>query len=85
VFAGDGSVIDVDDRGILSAVPSRLSTDNRTTLPVSSWAGPWPIAERWWDAGTARTANRFQVVDETGAAWLLVLEDHLWWAEARYD
>ncbi|MCU1558822.1 MAG: polymerase family protein [Microbacteriaceae bacterium] len=85
VFAGDGSVIDVDDRGILSAVPSRFSTDNRTTLPVSAWAGPWPIAERWWDAGTARTANRFQVVDETGAAWLLVLEDHLWWAEARYD
>ncbi|MET4783746.1 DNA polymerase Y family protein [Glaciihabitans sp. UYNi722] len=85
VFAADGSAVDVDDRGVLSAAPSRFSTDNRTIVPLSAWAGPWPIAERWWDAQTTRRANRFQMVDETGAAWLLVLEDHLWWAEARYD
>jgi protein ImuB len=85
VFAADDSAVDVDARGILSGVPSRFSADNRTILPISAWAGPWPIAERWWDADTSRTANRFQVVDETGTAWLLVLEDHLWWAEARYD
>ena len=85
VLAADGSSVDVDERGVLSAAPSRFSTDNRTLLPLSAWAGPWPITERWWDADDARNANRFQVVDETGAAWLLVLEDHRWWAEARYD
>jgi protein ImuB len=85
VFAADGSVVDIDERGILSAAPSSFSTDNRVLLPLSAWAGPWPIDERWWDADNSRSANRFQVVDETGGAWLLVLEAHLWWVEARYD
>jgi protein ImuB len=26
-----------------------------------------------------------QAVDSTGCAWLLVLDDGGWWAEARYD
>jgi protein ImuB len=29
--------------------------------------------------------NRFQLVDSAGGAWLLVLDDSGWWAEARYD
>jgi len=77
--------VDVDGRGELSGEPTRFSVDGRTLLSVVGWAGPWPIDVRWWDAGAARSASRFQVVDEHGGAWLLVLEDHLWWAEASYD
>ncbi|MEO6826202.1 MAG: DNA polymerase Y family protein [Microbacteriaceae bacterium] len=52
---------------------------------VAAWAGPWPIEERWWDADSARTVNRFQMVDADGAAWLLLYSNGQWWAEARYD
>ena len=80
-----GVAIDLDLRGVLSGTPARFSTDGRTLRPVAAWAGPWTSDERWWDADTFRRASRFQVVDDAGAAWLLVLDSHLWWAEARYD
>jgi protein ImuB len=54
-------------------------------LTVTGWAGPWPIAVRWWDREASMAASRFQVVDERGTAWLLVLENAQWWVEARYD
>ncbi len=85
VLSSDGSPVTVDGRGALSGVPSRFSADGTTLRTLSAWAGPWPIDERWWGAENSRRASRFQVVDETGAAWLLVLEDRLWWVEARYD
>lgn len=85
VLAADGLAVDLDDRGALSGTPSGFSTDGRTIVAVSAWAGPWPIQERWWDAANSRSASRFQFVDAAGLAWLLVLEDHRWWAEARYD
>jgi protein ImuB len=53
--------------------------------PLTAWAGPWPLEERWWDAAAARSTNRFQAVDGEGVAWLLVLDDEGWWAEGRYD
>lgn len=79
-----GNNVDVDERGLLTSVPAVLSPSPPTRSAISSWAGPWPITERWWDSA-GRTLNRFQMVDETGAAWLLLLEDHRWWAEASYD
>ncbi len=85
VLDAAGAPVDIDDRGLLSADPSRFSTDGRTIGTISAWAGPWAIDVRWWDAGSARRASRFQVVDDRGSAWLLVLEDHRWWVEARYD
>lgn len=80
-----GDTVDIDDRGLLTAIPARFSVDGRTLIGVRAWAGPWPIAVRWWDPATAQRASRFQVVDDVGAAWLLVLEDHRWWLEAKYD
>ncbi len=80
-----GNPVDVDPRGLLSADPAFFSAavdDGRR--PVHSWAGPWPISERWWDP-TGRVLNRFQLVDQSGSAWLLLLEDHAWWVEASYD
>lgn len=85
VFDVRGEAVRVDARGTLSGTPDRFSTDGRTLLGISAWAGPWPLNERWWDAARARSVHRFQVVDPAGSAWLLVLEGGLWRAEARYD
>jgi protein ImuB len=83
VFSASGEPVTVDARGRVSAPPAEFSA-GRTVLGVTAWAGPWPIDERWWSSD-ARRGYRFQTVDSTGCAWLLVLDDAGWWAEARYD
>lgn len=83
VFGARGATVAVDDRGVLSAPPVELSA-GPTVLRLTSWAGPWPIDERWWSED-AKRSWRFQAVDSTGCAWLLVLDGGGWWAEARYD
>lgn len=80
-----GRVVAVDDRGRLSGAPAVIVSPTGTRRDLTAWAGPWPIEERWWDAATARSAQRFQVVDTEGEAWLLVLDARGWWAEGRYD
>lgn len=85
VFAADGTAVAVDDRGQVLAPPIRFSTSDSRSRSLTAWAGPWPLAERWWEAGSAGRSWRFQAVDDTGCAWLLVLDDGGWWAEARYD
>ncbi len=77
----------VSDRGVLSGHPTFFSpTGKRDDLRrVEAWAGPWPVAQRWWDAAAATTANRFQLVDASETAWLLVLDGADWWAEGMYD
>lgn len=80
----DGNPVSLDGRGQLRGVPTVLRDgDERRT--VIGWAGPWPIDERTWDPVRARSASRFQIVDGTGTAWLLVLQGSAWWAEGRYD
>ncbi|CAN5384096.1 DNA polymerase Y family protein [soil metagenome] len=83
VFSRDGSAVSISDRGVVSAPPTHFSASGSEVRSLTAWAGPWPIEERWW-AGATR-AHRFQAVDSTGCAWLLVLDDSGWWAEARYD
>jgi protein ImuB len=85
VISATGQTVDVDGRGQLTAAPTRLGIEGHPLRDVSAWAGPWPVDERWWDSTQSYRANRFQLVDETGVAWLLVLDDHLWWVEAGYD
>ncbi|MHC2998787.1 DNA polymerase Y family protein [Microbacterium sp. HJ5] len=84
VRALGGETIDVDDRGIVSAVPAVLVESGRRRV-IEAWAGPWPVVERTWDPVRARRAHRFQVVDADGAAWLLVCDGDVWTAEAAYD
>lgn len=84
VLDPDGCAVTVDDRGNPSAPPAVLV--NSRPRRITGWAGPWPVAERAWDPDRHRRACRFQVVDDTQQAWLLVLDDQAhWWAEARYD
>jgi len=84
LLALDGESVRLDDRGQLCGQPGILGLDDQQ-LSVVRWAGPWPIDERAWDPARHRSASRFQVVDEAGTAWLLVLQAGRWWAEARYD
>lgn len=84
VFAADGSAVAVDERGAVTAAPARFSASGIQVRRLTAWAGPWAVDERWWSAD-ARSDWRFQAVDETGCAWLLVLDSGGWWAEARYD
>jgi len=82
-----GRPVAVDERGRLSGPPAALLEAPGGAGPreLTSWAGPWPLDERWWDAAEARRAHRFQVVDRAGEAWLLSLDDRGWWAEGMYD
>ncbi|MDU0478770.1 DNA polymerase Y family protein [Staphylococcus chromogenes] len=55
---------------------------------VTAWAGPWPVAERWWEDGAAPACARLQVVAEHDAApraFLVVWLAGRWRVEATYD
>jgi protein ImuB len=80
-----GRPVSVTERGSLSASPAVLVSPTGSRRDLTAWAGPWPLEERWWDPQAARVAQRFQVVDATGEAWLLVLDARGWWAHGRYD
>ncbi|WP_105565036.1 DNA polymerase Y family protein [Microbacterium halophytorum] len=79
VAGAGGAVCAVDERGALTAEPASLSG-----RPIVSWAGPWPLVERDWDAERARCLHRFQLVDGDGGAWLAVLSPAGWALEGRY-
>lgn len=86
VLSPDGTSVRLDERGTLSAPPARFAAPGAgPARPVRAWTGPWPVEERWWDPEHGSRLARFQVVDDDGEAWLLVLEDGAWSVEARYD
>jgi protein ImuB len=80
-----GKDVAVDERGALSAPPARVDVPRAEPAGVVDWAGPWPVDERWWDPGSARTCARVQVVTDDGAARLLARTYDRWWVEAAYD
>ncbi len=79
VRSADARAVLVDERGELSAPPAFVED-----AAVVGWAGPWPVQEHRWDAGRARTGQRFQLVDDRQRAWLVCLADGEWHAEGRY-
>ncbi len=78
----DGRAVSVSGRGLLTAVPGRLSVEHGPWSTVTSWAGPWPSDERWWSRSRRRSA-RLQAVAGP-AAHLLMAERGRWWVEATY-
>jgi protein ImuB len=84
LLSGDGTAITLDARGLLHGQPTLLKA-GEDQHQIVGWAGPWSIDERAWDPARHRSASRFQVVDDGGSAWLLVLQGGHWWAEGRYD
>ncbi|WP_314177810.1 DNA polymerase Y family protein [Streptomyces winkii] len=79
-----GELVGVSARLELSAPPARLAVRGCPAADVSGWTGPWPAVEQWWEKAAARRLVRMQVVTAGGPAWLLVLEEGQWWAEACY-
>lgn len=71
--------------GALSGEPTVMVWNGRER-PLTSWAGPWPVWEQWWERGRHRFVHRVQVLDQHGVGWLvLYTEDAGWRLEARYD
>ncbi len=80
----DGTPVSVSGRGVISAPPDSVTVAGGRSLTVLGWAGPWPVEERWWDAG-GRRAARLQVVLADGTALLLIREGGRWQVEAAYE
>ena len=80
-----GATVTVSGRALVSAPPARLSAHGEPWLAITSWAGPWPITERWWRPASTRRRARFQLVAEDGSAWLATVQDGQWLIEASYD
>jgi hypothetical protein len=78
-----GRVVGVSGRGMLNGAPARLSVEGGPWQPITAWAGPWPVTERWW--AVRRRRARVQVVTADGVARLLCTERAQWWVEALYD
>jgi len=86
VLDHSGRVVRVNGRGVMSAAPAMVvyATGSAT---VSSWAGPWPVDERWWDP-RARRAARFQMVvsgDHGERAHMIEVSSGRWYITADYD
>lgn len=87
----EGWPVKVSRRGLLDAAPARVSFARSAmgslspSSTITSWAGPWPVEERWWDPASARRRARMQVVTSDGHAHVLALEGGDWWLEATYD
>ncbi len=84
VLDARGHLVVVDGRCEPTADPARLRL-GRCTWTITSWAGPWPVDERWWDPERASRRARFQVVTDDGTARLLALEGGRWSVTATYD
>ena len=65
--------------------PGPQVADSNKLHPVTAWAGPWPVEERWWDEEAENRLARFQLVGADGRAWLFAVRNTHWWAEASYD
>jgi protein ImuB len=79
-----GRQVAVSGRGELTAAPVTLVVGDRRPVTVASWAGPWPLDERWWEPAAHRRLARFQVVTTDGTAHLLLAEHQAWWVAATY-
>jgi protein ImuB len=64
---------------------ARLAAGGESWLAITSWAGPWPVDERWWRPASACRKARFQLVTGDGSAWLATVQNGRWLIEAGYD
>jgi protein ImuB len=79
-----GETVTVTGRCVMSAAPAWLVIDGDPPRPVTGWAGPWPLSERWWDPVAGRRRARFQLLTGDGRAWLAAVQDGRWLIEAGY-
>ena len=85
VYGPNAGSVGVTGRHMLTAPLCRVAVAGEPPVDVESWAGPWPLAERWWASGESYRGARFQVCLSDGRALLLTLSQGRWWVEAEYD
>jgi protein ImuB len=83
VLDAGGHPVGVSGRGAVSASPATVQIGG-SAEDVASWAGPWPVDERWWDTARARRTARFQVLTRSGRLLLVAVERGQWWLSAEY-
>ncbi len=66
-----GRSVYVTERGAMPTPPALFAMGSERPVAVTSWAGPWPVDERWWSAESARQVVRCQIVDIRGRAYLV--------------
>lgn len=80
----------VTARHELSQRPVTITDQQRNTWNVLTWAGPWPIEERWWDPQRRRRHARLQVLVQRHSAvdqsevWLLSTQSRQWHIVGMY-
>ncbi|GIJ00246.1 protein ImuB [Sediminihabitans luteus] len=85
VLDAAGRPVVVGSRLGMSAPPATVHrADGARPGAVRGWAGPWPVAERWWTAAPRRRVH-LQVVLDDGTGLLLAATRGSWAVEAIYD
>ncbi|MER7016100.1 DNA polymerase Y family protein [Saccharopolyspora sp. NPDC000359] len=78
VLDAEGRPVGVTDRDRLTAAPHRVEVAGGRSRAVSRWAGPWPVAERWWvellAVSAGQTAPASQVPPRSSVRIQVVLE-----------
>ncbi|GAA5112767.1 hypothetical protein GCM10023320_07490 [Pseudonocardia adelaidensis] len=82
--AADGSPVLLRAPDLLYGLPAAVAVDGGELRQVLGWAGPWPVRQRWWAAGSAE-ASRLQVGLHDGEALLLLHREGRWWVIGEYD
>jgi protein ImuB len=87
VLDAAGRPVVVTERGAMPAPPARFAMGDQAPVAITSWAGPWPVDERWWRADEARQVVRCQLVDVRGRAYLVsgTMPAGQWQVDAIYD
>lgn len=84
-----GNDVTVSGRHEMSAEPCVVVLQQQR-YTVLSWAGPWPVEERWWDTMRQRRIVRIQLVVRrnntatTTRALVLTREHGKWWVTSRF-
>lgn len=79
-----GVVVGVSGRGAVLGTPRRVRLPNGDRRPVTGWAGPWPVEQRWWDPDRARRLARFQLLLDDGSLIEAAVEQQQWWLLAEH-
>ncbi|WP_188522898.1 Y-family DNA polymerase [Isoptericola cucumis] len=69
----------------LPGQPGQPGATEAVARRVVGWAGPWPLAERWWSAGDGKRRVYLQVVLDDGRGLLVAQSGGDWHVEAVYD
>jgi protein ImuB len=84
VADASGKPVAVSGRGVISAAPATLQGPGASVERITAWAGPWLLEERWWDTARRRRMARFQLLTDSGRAYLATVESRQWWLVAEY-